>query len=705
MQHDHSHELRALQERLAYLENEHRSIIEALNTAADLGDFRPCHNNCRVPREILRDTALRILRLTPFTAVGLWLVDETSHDFRLEHCEPDHQRQVLSNDFDLLVKEGITSLALAGEKPILAAGSTPEGRLLVQAIATSSRIRGLFIGHLRSHSFPDALHPLLVILCQSCAASLEALELYRLLWEKNRVLVESEDRFASVMAAINDGIWDWDIASGKLYVDERCYAMAGYEFKEFPSKMEEFERRIHPEDLDTVRQEIERHFLNDTSMFDVVYRFLKKNGEWMWIRRRGSIVRRDEQGKPARMLGTYTDITEGKQSEAARKALQEQLDQTQKMETVGVLAGGVAHDFNNLLHIMAGSIDMLSRGVPIDNQANRHLAILDRCIQRASQLVRQLLTFSRKAKREMRLLDLNAAINEVRSLFERTLPKMITIEMCLEEELWPINADPLQVEQVLLNLAANAADAMPQGGNFALKTSNAHLDAECSELHRGIDPGRYVLLSVSDTGCGMAKETLLHIFEPFFTTKDMGKGTGLGLATVYGIVKGHGGHIFASSEPGKGSTFSIFWPTADPREQHCDMVLPSEVHAHGGTEYILIVDDEADIRTLTSEALESFGYKTASVSNGEEALRLYAEHGHSIDMVILDLSMPGMGGRQCLLELLRMDPKARVLVASGYSASGQIDDVLHVGAAGFIGKPFRINELEGKVREILDAEA
>lgn len=696
-------EMSKLQERLSYLEREYQSIIEALNTAADLGDFRPHHGNYKSPRDVLRDTALRILRLTPFRATGMWLVDEETHDFRLEYCEPEPNRQFLSQQFDLLVEDGIIPLALSSEKPVFAAGSTTEGRLLVQVVSTPSRVRGLFIGQLRSRHFPDALHPLLVLLCQSCAASLEALELYRLLWEKNRVLVESEDRLASVMAAINDGIWDWDVLSGRMFVDERCYTMAGYNFGEFPSRVEEFEKRIHPEDIDVVQKAISNHFSQQSPTIDVVFRFLKKNGDWMWIRRRGSVVRRDEQGAPIRMLGTNTDITEGKQSEETRKKLQDQLNQSQKMETLGVLAGGVAHDFNNLLQIMAGSIEMLSIERPGAHDEARHLATLDKCIQRASQLIRQLLTFSRKAKQEKRLLDLNQVIREVFSMFERTIPKMISIELRLDHALWQINADPLQVEQVLLNLGSNAADAMPDGGDMVLSTSNINLSDESTDQHIGVERGRYVLLSVSDTGHGMTKETLEHIFEPFFTTKETGKGTGLGLATVYGIVKGHGGHIFPCSEPDKGTTFNIFWPAAEMARRGPEAVSGLEKKLPGHAATILVVDDEPEIRELTAEALESLGFSTHTASTGEEALRIYAEHGRFINLVVLDLSMPGMGGQQCLRELLRMDPAARVLVASGYSATGQIEDIIQNGAAGFIGKPYRIAELEAQIRKILDA--
>jgi len=292
------------------------------------------------------------------------------------------------------------------------------------------------------------------------------------------------------------------------------------------------------------------------------------------------------------MLGTHTDITEGKQSELARKALQDQLDQSQKMETVGVLAGGVAHDFNNLLQIMAGSMEMISRDNSGDHKKDRHLATLDKCIQRASQLVRQMLTFSRKASQEIRRVDLNKEIMDAYSLFERTIPKMISVELCLDDALWPINADPLQVEQVLLNLAANAADAMPHGGKLTLQTSNLDPDPQFIENHPGLDQGQYVHLNVSDTGCGMPEETLKHIFEPFFTTKETGKGTGLGLATVYGIIKSHGGHIFTTSEPGHGTSFSIFWPAVDGAHERHEMA-PGKVKstAREGAESILIVDE------------------------------------------------------------------------------------------------------------------
>ncbi|MFH1135339.1 MAG: PAS domain S-box protein [Pseudomonadota bacterium] len=399
------------------------------------------------------------------------------------------------------------------------------------------------------------------------------------------------------------------------------------------------------------------------------------------------------------ILTVFHDIT-------AAKRLEAQLQQAQKMEAVGTLAGGVAHDFNNLLQAINGYTQiMLMEKEPADPDYS-NLSAIQQAGSRAAQLVRQLLVFSRKVEIERRSVDINQEVEQAVRLLARTIPKMIAIEFRAGTELWGVKADPIQIESVLLNLGCNAADAMPDGGNLLIETDNVTLDEESAPFSQGTPPGRYVLITVSDDGQGIDREVLPHIFEPFFTTKGVGKGTGLGLASVYGIIKGHGGAINCYSEPGMGATFRLYLPALDDGDggagHHQALVLEKPA-IRGGGETILVVDDEDGVRGFASMALERVGYAVITASSGEKALEIYAERRSEIDLVILDLGMPGMGGYNCLREIRNINPQARVVIASGYALNGPVKKVMHAGAVGFLGKPYLLVDLLAQVRRALDA--
>ncbi len=390
-----------------------------------------------------------------------------------------------------------------------------------------------------------------------------------------------------------------------------------------------------------------------------------------------------------------------RRAEEEREKLQSQLLQAQKMESVGNLAGGIAHDFNNLLHAMRGNIELLMQVKSLDSNSTSRLETVVKSIDRAALLVQQLLLFSRKAEFKRMQVNLNEEVKEVVQILERTIPKMIALELHLDPDLRSLSADQVQIEQILINLAANAVDAMPDGGKLLIETSNVLLDEDFVRMHPGSAAGHHVLLTVTDTGCGMDRNVLDHVFDPFFTTKEAGKGTGLGLATVYGIVKTHGGYIYCYSEPGVGTSFKIFLPAARHVDEETYDNLRGTGH-QGGMETILVVDDETEIRELTQEALEGCGYTVISVANGEQALQIFLKQGESIDLVLLDLNMPGIGGLKCLRELLRIDASVRVVISSGYAAHGNGKDAESLGAKAFIGKPYQLKELTATVRRVLD---
>jgi PAS domain S-box-containing protein len=402
-------------------------------------------------------------------------------------------------------------------------------------------------------------------------------------------------------------------------------------------------------------------------------------------------------------VGIIEDTTERDEAEKEKARLQSQLQQAQKMEAVGTLAGGIAHDFNNLLQAINGYTQYLLLDKTEQDYEYENLKAIQKAGDRAAELIRQLLLFSRKAAPNRQPVDMNQEVEQARRMLERTIPKMIDIDILLGSGLWSVNADAGQMEQTLLNLGTNAADAMPEGGKLHIETKNVTLDDEYARTHSGARPGRYVLLTFSDTGHGMDKQTIEHIFEPFFTTKEFGKGTGLGLASVYGIVKNHSGYIDCYSDVGYGTTFNIYLPALEQTETDAvssKVARPPE----GGTETILLVDDEEIIRDLASQVLGKFGYTVLAVSNGEKALELYSSRPDNIDMVIMDIGMPGMGGHRCFKELIQIDPKVKVLIASGYAIDGQVEKTLEDGAAGYVAKPYQVTDLLNRVRMILDGQ-
>jgi len=404
----------------------------------------------------------------------------------------------------------------------------------------------------------------------------------------------------------------------------------------------------------------------------------------------------DHEGKPAGMLVVLRNTSE-------RKILEAQLQHSQKMEAIGTLAGGISHDFNNLLQAILGYTQMLLLDKERKDPEFDRLKQIEKGAKRASELTQQLLTFSRKVESKLRPLNLNQEVKQIKKLLKRIIPKMIDIELHLEEDLKIINADSAQMEQVLMNLAVNARDAMPEGGKLIIETKNASLDEEYCRIHLGAKPGDYVLASISDTGHGMDKETVEHIFEPFYTTKETGKGTGLGLAMVYGLVKNHGGYITCYSEPGEGTIFKIYLPIIEKEVEEGPEDMEKAM-PRGGSETILLVDDEAFLRDLGEQMLAKFGYTVFAAHDGESALELYRQKKEDFSLVILDLIMPGMGGRRCLEELLKINSQAKIVIASGYSVNGPTREALEAGARGFISKPYDVRKMLKVVREVLDME-
>ena len=403
----------------------------------------------------------------------------------------------------------------------------------------------------------------------------------------------------------------------------------------------------------------------------------------------------DSQGNLAGAIEAIRDITEQKRAEAERRSFEVQFHQAQKMEAIGTLAGGIAHDFNNLLMGIQGCISLMN-APPAEAENRQHLKNIETYVNSATELTRQLLGIARGGKYEAKPTDLNKLVKKQNQMFGR-MRKEITIRGKYARGLWAAEIDRGQIEQVLLNLYVNAWQAMPDGGDLSTQTENVTLDESYIRPFE-IKPGRYVRVSVTDTGVGMNAETRNRIFDPFFTTKAMGRGTGLGLASAYGIIKNHGGFINVYSEAGVGTTFNFYIPASGK-----NWVPETEIVADliVGDAVVLLVDDESMILEVGAEMLDRLGYTVLTASGGKKALDLYRREKAGIDLVILDMIMPGMGGGETFDRLRELDPEVRVILSSGYSVNGQATEILNRGCSGFIQKPFNLQSLSQKVSAVL----
>jgi two-component system cell cycle sensor histidine kinase/response regulator CckA len=501
-------------------------------------------------------------------------------------------------------------------------------------------------------------------------------------------LRNSEARYRSLVESAVYGIYRSDSKGRLRDANPALIAMLGYQSAEQVLALDP-ERDVFLRAEELLRLMREAYSKGKIDNFEVKWK--RKDGTILTVRLSGRVVSNGDQSEKLLEL-IAEDVTE-------KRVLEDQFRQAQKMEAVGRLAGGVAHDFNNLLMVISGYTEVLLEKLDVTDQLHAKVEAIQQAADRATTLTRQLLAFSRKQLLELKVVDVNAIVQDMERLLRPLIGENIELATRLEPNLGHTRADAGQLEQVIMNLVVNAKDAMPEGGKITIQTASAELDDSYRREHTYVQPGPYVMLSVGDTGCGMDKETQSRIFEPFFTTKEKGKGTGLGLSTVYGIIKQSGGYIFAHSELGHGTTFRIYLPRVEDRAETADTVRAASSGLEG-SETVLLVEDEESVRQLVSETLASRGYKVLEAENGEDALKLAGTAG-TIHLVITDVVMPGLSGRELARELVKMRPQTKVLFLSGYSE----DAVLHQGVlepdTAFLQKPFTLQNLAKKVREVL----
>jgi PAS domain S-box-containing protein len=516
----------------------------------------------------------------------------------------------------------------------------------------------------------------------------------RELARKAQLHASSERRFATLFQNVADPVFIADTAGHIIATNEQASRETGYSPEEL--------LRMNVTDIDVsdeaekVEAHLQEYFARKVLTSEAVYR--RKDGSRFPVEINIRTIEYD--GHPA-ILEVARNITERKRNEGEKVALQEQLQQAMKMEAIGRLAGGVAHDFNNLLTAILGNVFLAQRKLPSSDPAVGFLVEAKKAAERAAALTQQLLAFSRKQIIEPRNTDLNELVTGLQTMLARLIGENIELKFLPGADLGLVKVDFGQIEQVLVNLAVNSRDAMREGGKLLIETANVDLDEEYCARHPNVRPGRYVMLAVGDTGQGMSGEIKGKIFEPFFTTKPKGTGTGLGLATTYGVVKQSGGFIDVNSEVRKGTTFKIYLPRVEgiaerPRESGLPVELPE------GSETVFLVEDDELVRKQGAQILEQLGYRVTQAGNGDEAIALAMEHGARIDLLMTDVVMPGMHGRELANRMTRIHPEARVLFTSGYT-----DDVIvHHGVldegVSFIGKPYSPSILAKKLREVLD---
>ena len=450
---------------------------------------------------------------------------------------------------------------------------------------------------------------------------------------------------------------------------------------------------ISPKDRDLLPSIIRKLREGKPSLFESIH--MSKNGREIPVNINPNIF--DLHGEPT-VLCVARDISERKQAEKAKQRLQTQLQQAQRMKAIGTLAGGVAHDFNNLLMGIQGRTSLILMDKDSSCSDFEHLKGIEDCVESAADLTKQLLGFARGGKYEVETVDINELIKKNSSMFGRT-KKEIKIHRKYQKDVWTLKADQGQIDQVLMNLYVNAWQAMPRGGELYLETENIAIDEDYVKPFE-LKPGKYVKISVTDTGVGMDEATQQRIFEPFFTTKEMGRGTGLGLASAYGIIKNHGGFINVYSEKGEGTTFNIYLPASESEVRNQKPEISDDVRH--GDETVLLVDDEDMIIDVGEQFLEKMGYKVLTARSGKEATEIYEKNKDTIDLIILDMVMPDMGGGETFDRLKEINPEIKILLSSGYSINGQATEILDRGCDGFIQKPFNMKQLSCKIREVLD---
>jgi two-component system cell cycle sensor histidine kinase/response regulator CckA len=623
-------------------------------------------------------------------------VENVHCDFVVASDRESFEAALESESFDLIISDynlpgygGIAALGRAQEKQ-------PDAPVIIisGSIGEDEAVRCLQTG-----ATDYLLKERLERLASAVRRAIEETELRRqrrqvqdALIQRERSLRENEERTNFALAAAGMGVWQLELGTNVVSWSATMAPLFGLTPDTLPKALDEVFSLIHPDDRDAVKASVERAIAGERA-YAIEFRCIWPDGSTHWISGRAK-TSYGPDGKSPGLIGISIDITE-------RKSLEAQLRQSQKLEAVGQLAGGVAHDFNNLLTAILGYSNFVVDTFEAGDRRHSDIREVIKAGERAATLTRQLLAFSRKQVLQPVAVDLNALITGIRQMLGRLIGEHIDLVTVLPSDLRAVRADPGQIEQIVMNLVVNARDAMPTGGRVAIETANIELGESYAKEHKSVRPGSYVMLAVSDSGIGMNEETKQRLFEPFFTTKEPGKGTGLGLATVHGIVQQSNGHVWVDSEPGAGTVFKIYLPAIDRGEDVSVPTARDEVIA-AGTETLLVVEDEEAVRFLSRVILEKAGYRVFDAPTPERAEAVFDANPALFDLLVTDVIMPGSSGPKLFERLAQRRPDLKVLYVSGYTD----DAIVHQGQLDpgieFLQKPFSAEDLSRRVREVLD---
>ncbi len=674
----------------------HNQASQALNSSLNLN-------------QVLVTVLEEVRRLMGIVGSSIWLTDPETDELVCKQATGAYGETLLG--WRLATGEGLAGwVASHGESLISSDTYADErhhkevdlliGRDMHSVLTVPLRIKGDVIGVVQvvdteTERFDESHLALLETLAGSAAITIENARLYEegqkeiaTRKKTEEALRESENRYRTVLEANPDSVIVYDMEGRVTYLNPTFTKVFGWELKDrLGKKMDMF---VPEEDWPTTRIMIEK-VLAEENVSGIETQRYTKAGDIIPVSISGAIYN-DRDGNPAGSVVNLRDISE-------QKKLESQIRQSQKMEAIGTLAGGIAHDYNNLLMGILGNVSLISFDFDSSHPYYSKLKNIEKYVQSGADLTKQLLGFAKGGKYEIKPIDINGLVEKSSKMFSRT-KKEIRIHRKYQEDIWSIEVDPSQIEQVLLNLYVNAGQAMPGGGDLYLQTENVTLNENyVSKFSAEI--GDYVKISVKDTGVGMDENTIKRIFDPFFTTKDRERGTGLGLASAYGIIKNHDGFIYVNSMIGKGTTFDVYLPASKKKivqKTHLDR------EALKGSETILLIDDEDIIIDIGGQILERLGYRVLMAGSGKEAIEIYRANKSKINMVILDMIMPDMGGGETYDRLKKINPEIQVLLSSGYSISGQASEIMNRGCNGFIQKPFNVEQLSKKIREILGKE-
>ena len=628
----------------------------------------------------LRKSELHFRLLVEQASDGIFVTDEKGHYLDVNSAGAE----MLGYSREEILKFSIADILMEEELPRIApeVERLSESKLMMTEWKFRRKDGTSFIGELSGRKLPDGR---LQAIVRDITARRQA----------EHELRESKRWLDAATEAANLAVWSYDLVTGEFVTNSR-----GKEILDLPERttiaIPDLLSRVMPED----RKAVESDFWPHSKDLDIriEFRVVSPAGvRWVYACGKG---RRDNSGEPVGTSGVMIDITEKRQAEEQLKLLQQELLQSQKMEAVGQLAGGVAHDFNNLMHVVMSYAELASLQMPDESPVKRHLKAILEAAKRATDVTGQLLAFGRKQILNPRIFCVNESVMNTSKMLGRLIGEDIILRADLDPDLASTKADPGQVEQIIMNLAVNARDAMPSGGKLTISTKNV----EVKELRSSIPAGDYVRLSVRDSGCGMPDSVKTRIFEPFFTTKEQGKGTGLGLATVYGIVKQSEGYIECTSAPGEGTQFDVYLPAMKPIENGSDDEdAGEEIAAHDET--ILLVEDDDAVRDSAKEMLESLGFRLLVARSAGEAMQISREYEGAIQLVLTDVVMPGIGGSRLAVELQKERPDARFLFMSGYTDDAVLRQGILHSSAPFLQKPFSLRGIAKKVDQVLKAPA